>query len=104
MTDNKGVYHPYEILDRVESSSSPGKFYEIRMSKQDGKCYCLCKAWIFKARKGDGKCKHILAYISRGFEVTVMSIVDFLEIKRARPLMEPAKKLSDTVNVKRRII
>ena len=90
----------YEVLEVVQSESNPNKTYEIRKSHRDGKTYCTCPGWIFKARKGDGKCKHIIAYIKEGFNVVVMSIEDFLEIKRAKPM------LGDTtvgdVDVKRR--
>jgi hypothetical protein len=74
-------------LDTVESSSHPGKFYEIRKSHQDGKTYCTCPGWIFKARKGDGVCKHIAAYMKKGYKVVVYKLEEFLEVKRARPVL-----------------
>jgi len=96
--------HPYEILDTIESSSRPGKFYEIRKSHQDGKTYCTCPNWIFKARKGDGKCKHIIDYIKKGYDVVVMNIEEFLAVKRAIPILESDGKIAAKINIKRRTI
>lgn len=96
--------HPYEVLKRVESSSSPGKFYEIRKSHQDGKTYCSCPSWIFQARKGDGICKHIAAYMKEGFDVVVMNITEFLEVKRARLVLMPEKRMTKNIDVKRNLL
>ena len=82
--------HPYEVLLVVQSKSNPDKVYEIRKSHQDGKTYCTCPGWIFKARKGDGICKHIAEYKLRNpnLQVVVMALADFLDIKRAAPDLE----------------
>ena len=44
------------ILDTVQSSSNPGKTYDIIEGK-DGVIYCTCTAW--KMRK---TCKHLKAW------------------------------------------
>jgi hypothetical protein len=77
--------HPYVVLKIVQSKSNPDKTYEIRESHQDGKTYCTCPGWIFKARKGDGICKHIAEYKAHNpnLKVVVMELADFLTIKRA---------------------
>ena len=87
--------HPYDVLDRVESSSTPGEFYEIRTSHRDGKTYCTCKGWIFKARKGDGVCKHIRKYLNKkNFKTTeeaklvIYKLDEFLAVKRANTLID----------------
>ena len=95
---------PYDVLETVESSSRPGEFYEIRKSHRDGKTYCTCKGWIFKARKGDGICKHIADYIRRGAQVIVYKYEEFMELRRgekldATPAAEP--KRAPKVNVNR---
>lgn len=89
--------HPYEVLDKVESHSKPGKFYEIRKSHQDGKVYCTCPAWIFQARKGDGVCKHIAEWRRKNADKTivVMTHSDYVEFKRALPT-EALKRMKNT--------
>jgi len=75
----------YWVLAEMESSSSPGKVYEVRTSKNDSKTYCNCPGWIFKARKGDGICKHIAKYQKEKpvEEVIVIYKLDeFLSVKR----------------------
>ena len=94
--------HPYEVLEVVKSESNPDKEYEIRKSHQDGKTYCTCPGWIFKARKGDGICKHIRAYMDKGFKVVVMKLEEFLEVRRGGKLSTgKATKLADDFDVKR---
>ena len=95
--------HPYEVLETVESESHRGTFYEIRKSHQDGKTYCTCPAWVFKARKGDGVCKHIAAYRSRHTEenVVVMTHADYQEFRRAMPKL--AVRRMKSVEVKRSV-
>lgn len=84
-----------DILETVPSSTTPGKEYHIIRGK-DGKIYCDCPGWIFKARKGDGKCKHIIAYMKKGFQVVVMDIEEFLSVKRASLML-------DDVDVKNKV-
>ena len=94
----------FDILEVVESASRPGKTYEIRKSKQDGKTYCTCPAWIFQARKGNGICKHIAAYIARvGETVVVYGIEEFMTLKRSGKLFVPDTdiKVPKIINVKR---
>jgi len=90
--------HPYDVLDTVESSSSPGTFYEIRTSHRDGKTYCTCPGWIHKARKSDGICKHIAAYMQRMKRVAktvaevpklvIYKLDEFLAVKRNDNLID----------------
>lgn len=89
----------HDVLDTVESSSRPGKFYEIRKSHQDGKTYCTCPAWIFKARKGDGICKHIKAYKERHTEtpILVMTHTDYENFRRTLPNLKAKKMRSSGV-------
>jgi len=47
------------ILDTVQSSSNPGKTYDIIEGK-DGVIYCTCTAW--KMRK---TCKHLKAWTAK---------------------------------------
>ena len=93
--------HPYEVLIVVKSESNPDKTYEIRKSHQDGKTYCTCPGWIFKARKGDGICKHIKAYQASNptTKVVIMTHEDFENFRRALPTLA-IKKVRDT-DVKR---
>jgi len=46
------------ILKEVESRSTYGKTYEIRLGK-DGVVYCTCPAWKFS--RGNKTCKHLRA-------------------------------------------
>lgn len=94
--------HPYEVLKVVESDSRPGEFYEIRRSHQDGKTYCTCKGWIFKARKGDGVCKHIAAYQAEHHEekIVVMTHSDYESFRRAIP-QTAVKRMRNSGEVKR---
>jgi hypothetical protein len=73
----------YWVLARVPSSSSD-EVYELRTSKNDAKTYCTCKGWVFKARKGDGVCKHIAAFKKQKpqEQVTVYSFDEFVRVKR----------------------
>ena len=89
--------HPYEVLKQVESSSRPGKFYEIRKSHQDGKTYCTCPGWIFKARKGDGICKHIHEYMQEDnhVEVVVYKLEEFLAVQRGGLILDDVKVKSN---------
>lgn len=80
-------HHPYTVLIVVKSDSRPDVTYEIRQSHQDGKTYCTCPGWIFKARKGDGLCKHIKAYMANNAAtpIIVMTHIDYENFKRALP-------------------
>lgn len=49
------------ILKFVESRSTPGLKYEMRLGK-DGVVYCTCPAWKFS---GTGNCKHLAAFEGR---------------------------------------
>jgi hypothetical protein len=93
--------HPYKVLIVVRSESNPDKTYEIRTSHQDGKTYCTCPGWIFKARKGDGICKHIAAYRRSNPEnqVVIMTSDDFENFRRAIPQLA-IKRVKNT-DVKR---
>jgi hypothetical protein len=93
--------HPYEVLEVVRSKSNPDKTYEIRKSHQDGKTYCTCPGWIFKARKTEGgMCKHLLAYVGhatkKGVKVVVMTAKEFLRGKIDYTPAKPAKPDEDT--------
>jgi|APIni6443716594_1056825.scaffolds.fasta_scaffold00027_22 hypothetical protein len=37
---------PPIVVKRFESDSSPGTFHEIRISRNDGKCYCSCRGYV----------------------------------------------------------
>jgi hypothetical protein len=93
----------YWVLEEAPSKSSPGKFHEVRMSKNDGKTYCTCLGWIFKARKGDGICKHIAAYMKKGYEVVVYKIEEFIAVHRAQPVLDEGA-VKKKVNIHRRIL
>ena len=90
-------HHPYEVLAVVKSKSNPDKTYEIRRSHQDGKTYCTCLGWIFKARNGDGICKHIKEYMAAKPEtpIVVMTHIDYENFKRALPQVA-FKKVKNT--------
>ena len=45
-------------LKTVESRSTPGVSYEVRLGK-DGVVYCTCPAWKFS--RGAKTCKHLRA-------------------------------------------
>lgn len=89
----------YDVLLVVQSESHPDKHYEIRKSHRDGKVYCSCPAWVFKARKGDGICKHIRAYMDnhREQQVVVMTQAEFNEFRRAMPQLAVKKVRSTEV-------
>lgn len=100
----------YEVLKVVNSSSNPNVTYEIRKSHQDGKTYCTCKGWIFKARKGDGICKHIAAYkaelaaAGRTEEVVVYTLEEFqqaMKVSRANTIVDESDNLKKNIRVKR---
>lgn len=38
---------PAIVVRKVPSDSDPGKSYEIRISRVDGRLYCTCKRWGF---------------------------------------------------------
>ena len=92
----------YWVLAEYRSKSSPDKVHEVRTSKNDGKTYCSCLGWVFKARKGDGICKHIAAYMAKGHVVVVMNLEEFLAVKRACTLITDDANLANDVKVKRR--
>lgn len=48
-----------KVLDTVQSSTNPGKTYDI-MEGKDGVIYCTCTAW--KMRK---TCKHLKAWTDK---------------------------------------
>jgi len=48
---------PYKVLKVVQSMSSAGKTYEIRLGK-DYRVYCTCPAWRYRG----GNCKHLKQY------------------------------------------
>jgi hypothetical protein len=85
-TPSKFISETYNfwVLAVVPSSSRPDKSYEIRTSKNDGKTYCTCPGWIFKARKGDGLCKHLLAQkkAKPAEELVVYKWEEFVAVKR----------------------
>lgn len=101
---------PAEVLERVESSSRAGVFYEIRKSHYDGKTYCTCPAWIFKARKGNGICKHLAVYLealkSSGKEAkieiyTADEFAKVVQILRENPDLTTLKKVRGPVRIDR---
>jgi predicted nucleic acid-binding Zn finger protein len=92
----------YWVLAEVPSDSSD-QVYEIRTSKNDEKTYCTCKGWIFKARKGDGICKHIRRFKQEQpeQEVVVYKLDEFLAVKRTLVLDDDAGSVRKTVKTKR---
>lgn len=50
---------PYEVLERVQSSTRSTTFYQIRRGG-DGVIYCTCPGWRFR-----GTCSHLQEYLSR---------------------------------------
>lgn len=93
----------YWVLARVPSSSS-AEVYELRTSKNDGKTYCTCKGWIFKARKGDGICKHIAGFKREqpAEQVIVYSFDEFIKVKRAITIIDDMPDVSKQINVRRK--
>jgi len=55
------------VLQKVESLTTPGRFYEIREGR-DGRLYCTCPAWKF-----GHDCKHLQAYIVTHQPITINS-------------------------------
>ena len=90
------------ILETVASESTPGKEYHIIQGK-DGKVYCDCPSWIFKARKSNGLCKHLVAYVARGNQVVVYGIEEFMTLKRSGKLFVPDTEIKapKIINVRR---
>lgn len=97
--------HPYEVLHVAPSKSTPGVTYEIRKSHQNGKTYCTCPAWVFKARKGNGICKHIAEYMKTGHVVVLMTMEDYLMAKRPKLVLYDINgNIDRPIEIKRNII
>ena len=66
-----------ELLDTVESLSSPGTFYEIRKGS-DGLAYCTCPAWRF-CKRVPHTCKHLTRWLTGEYvKVQVMGLGEVL--------------------------
>jgi len=92
----------FYVLADMPSESNPAKSYELRTSKRDGKTYCVCPAWIHKARKGDGICKHIAAFNRTvPVPVVVYNFDEFVKVKRGIHLICDTKSVESEVKVRR---
>ena len=92
----------FYVLADMPSESNPAKSYEIRTSKRDGKTYCVCPAWIHKARKGDGICKHIATFNRTApAPVVVYSFEEFVRVKRGLSLITDDSVVNPTNKVRR---
>lgn len=52
-----------DIVARFASWTEPGLIHEIRR-QSDGRLICSCRAFEFRRRRGDDRCKHIRAYLA----------------------------------------
>ena len=53
MAKRKSSGPPAIQVRTVPSESTSGKYYEVRISRNDGKLYCTCKRWGFNK-----SCRH----------------------------------------------
>ena len=100
----------YWVLAEYESKSSPGKMYEVRTSKRDGKTYCTCRGWVaalnrqrFGGVKGEAVCCHIEEYRRSGKAtepIIIMDFEDFVHVKRGIAL-GVSKEIPTDVKVRR---
>jgi predicted nucleic acid-binding Zn finger protein len=90
---------PAEVLQTFHASKGDN-IWEVRKSHQDGKVYCTCPGWIFQARKKDGICKHIQAYLdllkvkNPGATIQVYNIEEYnnvLALHRSMPALKEVK-------------
>ena len=59
MRKKAGVVHPYAIMDTFPSLSRPDKPpHEVRISKQDGRVYCICRGWQMRKT-----CRHLKSFL-----------------------------------------
>ena len=59
MRKKAGVVHPYAIMDTFPSLSRPDKPpHEVRISKQDGRAYCICRGWQMRKT-----CRHLKSFL-----------------------------------------
>lgn len=92
----------YYVLADMPSESNPAKSYELRTSKRDGKTYCVCPAWIHKARKSDGICKHIASFNKTvSVPVVVYNFDEFVKVKRGLFITDDTKAVKTDVKVRR---
>lgn len=54
---------PYEVLERVESQSRPGTWYEVRFGADDV-LYCTCKGWCM-SKESPKSCTHTRCWKAR---------------------------------------
>ena len=47
------------VVQRFESNSKPGKFYEVRKNWKTGNFSCNCPGWAFKKKGQERSCRHI---------------------------------------------
>lgn len=61
------------MVQRFESKSKPGKFYEVQRAA-DGSLYCSCPKWRFQKGKlpQDRTCKHIEEVLAKQFAASVV--------------------------------
>jgi hypothetical protein len=100
----------YWVLAEYESSSEPGKMYEVRTSQRDGKTYCTCKGWVCalnRIRKtggsGEALCRHLLDFKATRPEepLVVMDFNDFAVARRHLVIVRPHMALPDDIQTRR---
>lgn len=57
-----------EIIDVVESGSTPGTFYIVRLNRKTRKGSCTCADWTFRHQHTGGRCYHMECVLAAALE------------------------------------
>ena len=79
------------ILGYNSSKSSPGKVYELRLSRRDGTVYCTCPGWIF-SKTSPKMCKHLRTYLGTVREGNPVVFGTLTEAEAIAKVVKPASK------------
>jgi hypothetical protein len=88
---------PATVLHTFPASKGDA-VWEVRRSNHDGKVYCTCPGWVFKARQTTGVCKHIAAYLAMlkkdrpGETISVYTWDEYQEVLRLHREMPNLKE------------
>lgn len=97
------------VLAEYESSSSPGKVYQVRTSKNDEKTYCTCRGWVNKLNQAkrtgcEAVCTHISQFRKAQPAVSITIATELssvVVVKRAGFMADEPATLNKNVKVRR---